>query len=371
MFLQDPASRDGSEEKKRPQDPKQPSKSTMAPPGQERNDEVGGAIDADSSNKIEKYSLNALLQRIPDRSSEGAAEGESSTAGGVQATDSTENESPVDSTDPKIINEIIRKPPVKLIPKYEINGKFVGVHCPASESIVGKNTPRSKKCEQVCQYCSRIGHQGFECPALFAKVHSRPLPGFNMDGTRNPGQWCGDCILQSTAQEWVTLEEEGYFAYGTPQEEESSDSNEQMEVENEKRGGDEVDSAVDDENDEHDGVDKENEIANEVEKENEKENEDTNKHVNQGENENNLDDSMDSSSTTQVCPSEGGVEDSLSTGRPSIEASNADGSRSTGANDATTHAKQTDDSLQVEGKSCSQSLSSSDVWFSCKCLASS
>ncbi|EKX36020.1 hypothetical protein GUITHDRAFT_155339, partial [Guillardia theta CCMP2712] len=55
----DPASKGGSEEKKkRPQNPaKQHSKSTTVPPGQERNDQVGGAIDADSSSKIEKYSL--------------------------------------------------------------------------------------------------------------------------------------------------------------------------------------------------------------------------------------------------------------------------------------------------------------------------
>eukprot|EP00960_Hanusia_phi_P016609 489165-Hanusia_phi.AAC.1 len=124
------------------------------------------------------------------------------TGGDSQVSQNTEDSPKVDSSDSTPMHEMIKKPSVRLLPKYEINGKLVGLHCPESESIVGKNTPNSKRCEHKCEHCERTGHQEYECPALFAKVHSRPLPGFNKDGTRNPAQWSGDDILPSNAKEW-------------------------------------------------------------------------------------------------------------------------------------------------------------------------
>ena len=90
-------------------------------------------------------------------------------------------------------------------------GPVVGTHTPRAASIIGANTPGCIVKRSVCAHCRVHGHDEFECPLLFAKVHGKRMPGHMMDGRKDAAGWDGECITRETAIEWLRMQQHGYF----------------------------------------------------------------------------------------------------------------------------------------------------------------
>ncbi|MGB1603810.1 MAG: hypothetical protein ACPIOQ_64360, partial [Promethearchaeia archaeon] len=88
---------------------------------------------------------------------------------------------------------------------------MVGTHTPRAASIIGANTPGCIVKRSVCAHCRVHGHDEFECPLLFAKVHGKRMPGHMMDGRKDAAGWDGECITRETAIEWLRMQQHGYF----------------------------------------------------------------------------------------------------------------------------------------------------------------
>ena len=88
---------------------------------------------------------------------------------------------------------------------------IVGVDTPSAASIIGKNTPGAVAKSCICAHCDERGHSSHECPALFAVIYGKCMPGFRCDGSREPVAWQEDRITPETAQQWLRMQHDGFF----------------------------------------------------------------------------------------------------------------------------------------------------------------
>ncbi len=92
-----------------------------------------------------------------------------------------------------------------------------GVNAPSSKAIVGEHIGLDGPgAGFTCWGCNAVGvgHFKGECPTFWGK-QGKPLPGFNSDGDREPGEWNGNEPKRATFKKWVEfLEDTNNFAAG-------------------------------------------------------------------------------------------------------------------------------------------------------------
>jgi hypothetical protein len=95
------------------------------------------------------------------------------------------------------------------------NNLTFGVHAPCSKTIVGEHIGLDGPGGNFTCWGCRLtgaGHFKGECPVFWGSK-GKPLPGFNVAGDREPGEWNGNEPKRAAFKKWVTfLEDTDNFA---------------------------------------------------------------------------------------------------------------------------------------------------------------
>ena len=93
----------------------------------------------------------------------------------------------------------------------------LGVHSPTAATLIGAEYGVDKS-GYVCGFCSRNGHEEYECPVHWMTTFPTegPLPGFAPNGDLAAEEWEGgnsQVISRNVASKWSALRQKGYFQF--------------------------------------------------------------------------------------------------------------------------------------------------------------
>lgn len=91
----------------------------------------------------------------------------------------------------------------------------IGVHSPTASTLIGALHGVDKS-GYVCGFCSRNGHEEYECPVMWMETFPTegPLPGFTAKGDVLVEDWeggKGGFLSRVGAGKWIDLRQRGYF----------------------------------------------------------------------------------------------------------------------------------------------------------------